>query len=359
LLIHSLRLVLLAGIVLFNPAAYADICTLNPLVANPGDGGDGSLRQAIGDACANSTIKFVGDMTITLTSGELVIGKNLTIDGVGHSVTVSGNNASRVLYVIDGSFMLQNLTVTGGNALAGGGLYIDNSLGSPTATINNVTISGNTASLTGGGIDNHAIAILTNVTFSSNSASIGGGMYAGGNVTLTNVTFSGNSATSSGGGLATSGSGTLTNVTISGNSASSGAAGIEKRDSHITRLTNTLLAGNSGANCSGNPFIRNSANNLDDGETCRFGSANGSLSNTDPLLGTLGNYGGPTQTIPLLAGSPAINAGTNTGCPATDQRGVPRPQGKACDIGAFEFVFPKSSGLGPAWNNDWLILRQP
>ena len=67
-------------------------------------------------------------------------------------------------------------------------------------------------------------------------------------------------------------------------------------------------------------------------------SAPGSMNNTDPELGVLGNYGGPTQTIPLLMGSPAIDAGGAGGCPATDQRGVPRPFGGACDIGAFEYV---------------------
>ena len=57
---------------------------------------------------------------------------------------------------------------------------------------------------------------------------------------------------------------------------------------------------------------------------------------TDPKLGTLGNYGGSTQTIPLLAGSSAIDAGNDATCPATDQRGVGRPQGAHCDIGAYE-----------------------
>ena len=59
---------------------------------------------------------------------------------------------------------------------------------------------------------------------------------------------------------------------------------------------------------------------------------------TDPKLGTLSNYGGFTQTIPLLPGSSAIDTGNDATCPATDQRGVSRPQGAHCDIGAFEFV---------------------
>jgi hypothetical protein len=67
-------------------------------------------------------------------------------------------------------------------------------------------------------------------------------------------------------------------------------------------------------------------------------SAPGSMNSTNPELGLLGNYGGPTQTVPLLAGSPAIDAGGADGCPATDQRGVARPNGGGCDIGAFEYV---------------------
>ncbi len=65
-------------------------------------------------------------------------------------------------------------------------------------------------------------------------------------------------------------------------------------------------------------------------------SGPGSLSSVDPQLGPLDNYGGPTPTLPLLAGSPAIDAGDSASCPATDQRGRPRPYGPACDIGAFE-----------------------
>ena len=84
--------------------------------------------------------------------------------------------------------------------------------------------------------------------------------------------------------------------------------------------------------------------NLEDGSSCGFSAAT-SKSNTNPLLGTLGNYGGSTQTFPLLPGSPAIDAGVSATCAAAvgspdygaggqDQRGVTRPS--ACDIGAFE-----------------------
>ena len=132
----------------------------------------------------------------------------------------------------------------------------------------------------------------------------------------------------------------LYNVTIANNSAINGG-GISHQGGTTISLTNILLAGNANGNCYAAP-ITNVGNNLDDGATCNFGSANGSLSSTNPLLGTLGNYGGSTQTFPLLPGSPAIDAGNATVCADAnivknlDQRGIVRPVGTACDIGAFE-----------------------
>jgi hypothetical protein len=79
------------------------------------------------------------------------------------------------------------------------------------------------------------------------------------------------------------------------------------------------------------------------GHSCGF-HATGDLQDSDPKLGRTGNHGGPTDTRELQKGSPAVNAGTNSGCPSTDQRGVRRPQGKTCDIGAYELA--GSSGRG-------------
>ena len=85
--------------------------------------------------------------------------------------------------------------------------------------------------------------------------------------------------------------------------------------------------------------------NLSSDTTCNFNRP-GDMNNTNPMLGTLGNYGGPTQTIPLLSGSPAIDAGNPNGCTdgqghllKTDQRGMLRPDREdqtGCDMGAFE-----------------------
>ncbi len=108
-------------------------------------------------------------------------------------------------------------------------------------------------------------------------------------------------------------------------------------------LKNTIIAHNTGGlwkNCNGSGTVTSQGYNLSDDYTCgTWFTASSDLNNTDPLLGPLQNNGGPTPTHALLPGSPAINAGSNAGCPATDQRNVFRPQGGACDIGAFETVF--------------------
>jgi uncharacterized repeat protein (TIGR01451 family) len=105
-------------------------------------------------------------------------------------------------------------------------------------------------------------------------------------------------------------------------------------------VTNTLVAGNTGGPASGDCMpvsAPTSDHNLSSDTSCNFNDP-GSKTGVDPQLGALADNGGPTDTRALAASSPAIDAGTNTGCPATDQRGVTRPQGSSCDIGAFERV---------------------
>jgi hypothetical protein len=109
-------------------------------------------------------------------------------------------------------------------------------------------------------------------------------------------------------------------------------------------LRNTILSNAPSANCfQGLGTLVSSGNNLSSDATCAASlTGPGDLNNTNPLLGPLANNGGPTQTHALLAGSPAIDAAGGCPPPATDQRGVVRPQGSACDIGSFEF-----QGVGP------------
>ena len=231
-----------------------------------------------------------------------------------------------------------------------------------TCTISTSTFSGNTSGDDGAGLyvsDSDTQATVTTSTFSGNTAGEdAGGVYAsdGATLTLTNVTISGNYAAEKGGGIYTTYGPTLIviNSTIADNQAGDDGGGLDVSSSGSHTLRNTIVAGNSaddaGDNCQ--DTITNGGYNIDSGDTCGWGSANGSMENTDPLLDPLANNGGPTETRALQAGSPAIDAipegGTGyNGAPATDQRGVSRPQppGGACDIGAYE-VQPPPEPIG-------------
>ena len=223
------------------------------------------------------------------------------------------------------------------DAAAGGGMANDQS--SPTLT--DVTFRENLASAYGGGMSNvnGSNPILRNLTFSGNTAVDAQDTYGGGmsnylsSPALTNVTFHNNSATYGGGILNRDGSSNpiLIHVTLSGNRAFVTAGGIANSGNVVIR--NSILWGNEGGevfNVNGTADVAYSivqggypgAGNLD----------------ADPLLGPLQSNGRfVTQTMALLPGSPAIEAANNTYCPTTDQRGVARPQGASCDIGAYEF----------------------
>jgi hypothetical protein len=225
---------------------------------------------------------------------------------------------------------------------SGGGIY---NLGGSTTKVIDSTISGNSAPLAGGGIFdwNDTTLEVTNSTISDNHAPWGGGIYKdfGGIFTVTNSTFSGNHAGYVGGGIFTSADAKVTNSTFSGNSADSGGGAIETYNT--LTLSNTILTNSpSGGNCHGEygDLPTDGGFNVEDGSSCGFTQATGSLSNTDPLLDPVGlsNNGGPTKTIALQPESPAVDLVGHEACPPpdTDQRGVERPQGSACDAGAFE-----------------------
>jgi hypothetical protein len=309
-----------------------------------------------GDLNGNdNSVVNIDEPTRADNSYHVVIGATgATLDGF----TITAGNASinpyplfaggGMLNLPDSSPTLVNLTFSGNSAASGGGMLNDSS--SPMLT--DVTFSGNSVSMDGGGMYNIASSnpILTNVTFSGNSASSwGGGMF---NIlsspTLTNVTFSGNSAHNGGGMRNFTSSPTLTNVTFSGNSAigtNSTGGGLDNTFGGSPQIRNTIFWGNTavtaGAQINNDSGIPVPTPSVTD-SVVQGGYVGGTnIIVTDPLLGTLGNYGGLTQTIPLLLGSSAIDAlitGTN-GCGTfitSDQRGVARPQGAKCDIGAFE-----------------------
>jgi predicted outer membrane repeat protein len=200
-----------------------------------------------------------------------------------------------------------------------------------TADITDSTFSGNQAGY-GGAIQNTGgfVRVLAS-TFSSNSALTfsGGGINNLGGAAVTNSTFSGNSAATRGGGIFNDSALGVTNSTFADNRAPDGGGIYNNR---TATLRNTIVANSpDGGNCSGT--ITDGGHNLQSSDaTC-----GASIPTADPLLGPLAANGGPTLTQALLPGSPAIDAVPLIDCtiPA-DQRGAPRPQNSACDIGAFE-----------------------
>jgi hypothetical protein len=276
----------------------------------------------------------------------------------------------------------------GGNGGGGGGIYNAGSL-----QLYNSTISGNSAGDgaynpmrgpganggAGGGICGGNLT-ANSCTFSFNSAGngghgggsdlnggeggnggLGGAIYGMGSMALTNCTFGGNSAgqagagggggnppfgssgpagqAGTGAGIYSQASPVLVNCTITSNRIGGGVVG-------TARLLNTIVALNSGNPPDVSGAFLSLGHNL-------IGATNGSSGfpmsgdlvgssafPLDPELGPLTNNGGPTLTMALLPGSPAIDAGDNASAPATDQRGVVRPYGVACDIGAYEYNIP-------------------
>jgi len=329
------------------------------VVTNTADSGPGTLRSAITNAASGAVITFdpsLSGATITL-SNTLAINTNLTIDAsaLPGGLQINGNHAVQIFNVASNiTVFLNSLTITGGADAVGGGIYNDG-----TVTLNQCTLSGNVAasfygSPGGGGIFNYYGTLTMNqCTLSGNDAisvdgSPGGGgiwnLY--GTLTMNQCTLSGNSARTGGGILNDGGTATLNQCTLSGNSTENGGYGGGICNEYRAVMTNTIVGGNSG---SLGADIYNDAPS-----TLTYGGSNlvqsvlgpGGFEGPAPLtnapdLAPLGNYGGPTQTMPPLPGSPAIGAGSvaaNTF--STDQRGYPRTQNGLIDLGAVELQSP-------------------
>jgi hypothetical protein len=243
------------------------------------------------------------------------------------------------LYVYTGTATLQQLTLIGNTAHTGGGAFLLHG----TATFNQAVVDNNHAS-DGAGITNDGTrTTLTNVTLSHNHASADGGGYydSGGNgfSAFANVTVSSNTAGSAGGGVKSIEPLTMTNVTIANNVANVGGGFYRTNNLYPYSWRNVMAANNTGnsgpENC--NPTTPTIAiSSLSSDATCGLG---GGLNATLPLgpLALNGGVAGFSMPTHLpLAGSAAINGGTNTGIPLTDQRGAPRPAGGLADVGAVE-----------------------
>jgi hypothetical protein len=281
-----------------------------------------------------------------------------------NSLTINGDGKTNVITNLTDGVTISALTLTGGYAAYDGG-GIDNS---GTLTVTNSTISGNSADgnfSDGGGIFNTGTLTVTNSTISANSADDGGGIFNGyyGTLTVTHSTISANTADGYGGGIDNSGTLTVTNSTISDNSADWGG-GIYNGYYGTFTAHNTIVAGNTAEHSTDVRWAvtdTSSYNLIGDGSGMSgiAHGENGNLVGTaaspiDPRLGPLGDYGGPTWTMPLLGDSPAIDAGDPDPAdpPPTDQRGFGRfvdgdADGNArIDMGAFEYVPDGSVVLG-------------
>ncbi len=347
------------------------------IVSNINDNGPGSLRQALVDANDGDTIDATGiSGVITLTTGELLVDKSVTINGVGADLlAVDGNATSRVFQIGSGETVtISGLTIRNGHDdTTGGG--IDNESGA-TLTITNSILSGNTAgsvddpSVEGGGIFNSGTLTIVNSTVSANTAGGisggGGGIFNGGTlaivnstvsgntaikgagidnggaattVTITNSTFSGNAASAYGGACFNVGTLEIANSTLSDNSAGVFGGGVLNLGTF--QIGNTILnRGDSGVNITNFGTVTSLGYNLSSDDAGGFLTGPGDQINTDPLIGPLQNNGGPTFTHELLSGSPAINAGdpSFTPPPFFDQRGpgFDRVVNGRIDIGSFE-----------------------
>jgi len=336
----------------------------------------------------------VGDRIMTVFkcigsagAGDCLNGANIvaTISGVGfrHGRAVGGSGgglANLGLLTIHDCAFTENFAVIAGGIVSNGTLDISNSTvaGNEVAlfaagifaggvmrmvdtTVRDNGLLGDPAPEIGGGIvvASGGTATIKHSTISNNRAgNYGGGIYVeSATLNLVNTTLSDNVCNGIGGGLAViSGTAGLYNVTIADNIANrdqSGPAdfgGGVYRETGTLTLRNSILTSNLHLNAMGPPSnddcfggLTSAGNNIVtfvNGQIC---SITGSFAAVGASLGPLQNNGGPTQTRALLAGSLAIDAGNPAGCTdnvgailATDQRGVPRPSGPACDIGAFE-----------------------
>lgn len=391
-----------------NDSTIVNACTTQITVTNNADSGPGSLRQAIVDLCDGGSITFAPNLSSPIVlASELPIVKSLTIKGPGaQTLTISGNNVVRIFDIRpDSAFTvnLSGLTLANGKGTStgytsGGGAIVEDEGGTGnlpahvlniadcvftnntapgpggaifaerTLNISNSTFDNNSVSFFGAGAVNFGFGTFTVIgsTFNNNSGDTGAAIQTSDTTDLINCTFANNSVTASdpSGGLGGAlynyfGTVTLTSCTVSGNSASNGGGGLynyASGGSGVISLANTIVAGNTAGTVSGQdlsgPFTSGGFNLIgkSEGSTGFTAGSNAdqvgsNASSINPSLAGLAYNGGPTQTMTLLNGSPAIDKGKSFGL-ANDQRGYlrsfdntaiqPAAGGDNTDIGAVE-----------------------
>lgn len=334
------------------PGACDSDCSLREavLAANAGSGGD-----TIEVPAGHVRLDRPGPGENAGATGDLDLTKSVLLTGAGARSTIVGAaGLDRVFDVHAGvTALLADLTITGGFVDGeGGGIQ-----SAGTLTLLRATVSGNEAraatNRNGGGIESNGTLVVTQSTIAGNRAYNGGGIDFAGTLALTNSTISGNVAggpgsNGRGGGIDGSAGAMLTvnSGTIAGNVAFNGSGSGGGISAPAATLGNTIVADNVSHapdqsatfadNCSVGT-VSSQGHNLSSSSDCGLTGA-GDRQGVDPLLGPLAANGGPTDTAAPLAGSPAADSGAD--CPSLDQRGVSRPRGGACEIGAYELAAP-------------------
>lgn len=308
-----------------------------------------------------------GQHTIDVTS-EILISNSVVVNG-GGTITLDGNNNSRIFHIQDsGTLELHNITLTGGFAKHASGGAILNDGGS--LTINHSLISGNGAD-GGGGLKSTGPLHIIDSTFTQNTGYheggailISGGVVTiekslfqenrsswggaisndqnGGNISIINSTFSGNTVGFvggyfAGGAVSNESLTTITASTFAGNATTAGE-GNNGADAILNMGWGHLFLYNSIVVDPANASLCDGSFDGTDGVLAGDGSCGANIVTTDPVIEPLADNGGPTLTHALLRDAAAVNRGVNERCPATDQRGVTRPVGPHCDLGAYELA---------------------
>lgn len=299
-----------------------------------------------------STDNLAADRVFEIHAGTVVQIAGVTIQN-GGGLTLGGGGISN-----QGTLMLSDSELRNNGANGGGAIWNDGALTidlstvrsngaigsaggiwnhSGTLTVQRSLIIGNSSTFGGNGILNEDRLIVTSTTITGN-VGLGAAVQnsPAGDATLINVTISANRAGFPvGSGIHNQGTLRLRSSTVSRNGDNVAAPGpaILSFSTATLDLENTIVADNVGGDC--DAPVNSLGHNLDSDGSCGLMSL-GDLSNTNPFIDALLDNGGPTPTQGLSPGSPAIDAGNDATCPANDQRGVVRPQGDGCDIGAVE-----------------------
>lgn len=326
--------------------------------------GDGADTIAVPAGIYILTVTGTGEDSGATGDLDFTDGDLTTITGAGaRSTIVDANAIDRVFHSVAGSNAeINDMTIRNGAEDFGAGIRVD---APSNLTINASRLTGNVAGNDGGGmaVTGSATAVVTinrslidNNTAIPDSTASGGGISValGGTLVVNQSTITGNSARA-GGALLTQfnggGSVVLNHTTVTGNSDLSGFGGIRNNFSGSVTLRNSIVSGNAGSDCSdnagGGPIVSDGFNIIGSRGTAKGCPSGGTGDQIlAGLVGTLldtllSDHGGPTDTHALVSGSSALDqiAPATSGCGTAnvvDQRGVARPNGAGCDIGAFE-----------------------